>query len=164
MAADWINRRKEQAYKQEQDAKIEAAKDRLAAQVIKADGPVYWESLLPELNAQCVDMADLGYQAKAYFLDNPFNPREKTYRIDIQTKGHWPSDAHASLIYFAESDLIRVSSNIAKLSEIYLCATEHGIRAISNKDMAHMDVKKLAGYLLEGLVDTVEKERRSFHS
>lgn len=164
MAAEWINRRKEQADREKQDATVEAARDRLATQTIKVDGPVYWDSLLPELNGQCSDMDDLGYQAKAYFLDNPFNPKEKTYRIDIQTRGNWPSDAHASLIYFAESDLIRVSSNIAKLSEIYLCVTEHGIRAISNKDMTQMDVKKLAAYLLEGLVEAIEKERRSFRS
>ena len=122
---------------------------------------MYWDSLLPELTEQCDDLDDLGYQAKAYFLDNPYCPDEKTYRIDIQTKGNWPTDAHASLIYFTGSAEIRVSSNIRKLSEISLYATERGIRAVSNKEMTQMGVKELASYLLEGLVESIEKEKRS---
>jgi uncharacterized membrane protein (UPF0127 family) len=164
MAAEWINRRKEELKQKEQAAKISAAQDRLATETIRIDGPVYWDSLLPELNRQCSDMEDLGYQANAYSLDNPFCPEEKTYRIDVQTKGHWPFDAHASLIHFTGSSIVKVSSSIPKLTEIFLSVTERGIRAISNKDMSQMDVKALAAYLLEGLVETIEKERRTASS
>jgi hypothetical protein len=161
MAAEWINRRKTQLEQTKTDAAIEIARDRLAAQTIRADGPILWDYLLPELNQQGSDMEDLGYQAKAYSLDNPFLSEEKTYRIDVQSKGNWPVDAHASLIYFIGSSVIRVSSNIPKLTEISLCATERGIRAISNKGTSQMDVKALAAYLLEGLVEAIEKERKA---
>lgn len=161
MAAEWINRRKEQEQKDKQDAQLEDAKDQLAAQVVKTEGPLYWESLLPDLTEQCSDLDAIGYQAKAYSLENQFCVEQKTYQIDMQTKGHWPTDAHATLIYFTGSSEIRVTSNIRKLSEISLYATECGIRAVSNLDLKQMDAKGLASYLLEGLVETIEKEKRS---
>lgn len=159
MAADWIQKRKAASEQRKQETHLEDARDRLATQTIKVDGPVFWELLLPELNEQCADMEDIGFQAKAYSLDNPHYPDEKTYRIDVQTKGHWPCDAHASLIHFTGSSLIRVSSNIPKLTEITLCVTERGVRAISNKDTWPMDAIALAGYLLEGLVGAIEREK-----
>ena len=161
MAAEWINRRKAELDQKKQDAKIESARDRLATETTRINGPVYWDSLLPELNKQCGDMEELGYQAKAYPLDNPYCEGEKTYHIDVQTIGHFPCDAHAILIHFSGSSTIKVSSNIPKLTEISLCATERGIRANTNNDMSLMDVKALAAYLLEGLVEAIEKERRS---
>jgi hypothetical protein len=108
-------------------------------------------------------MEGIGYQAKAYFLDNPFLVEEKTYRIDVQTKGNWPLDAHASLIHFAGSSVIKVSSNIPKLTEISFCATDRGLRAVSDRDMLQMDVKALAAYLLEGLVNAIEKQKRALY-
>lgn len=161
MAAEWINRRKAKLGQDKQDANLEVARDRLATQTIQAEGPMFWDALLPELEKQCRDMEDIGFQAQAYFLDNQFCPEEKTYRIDVQTKGNWPFDAHVPLIYFSGSSIIKVASDIPKLTEISLCATERGIRAISNKDTHQMDVQALAAYLLEGLVEAIEKERRS---
>jgi hypothetical protein len=135
MAAEWINRRKAKSDQEKQDAEVSAARDRIATQTIRTDGPIFWDSILPELNEQCADMEGINFQAKAYSYDNPYCLEEKTYRIDVQTKGHWPLDAHASLIHFTGSSLIRVSSDIPKLTEISLCVTERGIRAVSNKDM-----------------------------
>jgi hypothetical protein len=161
MAAEWINRRKLHEEQEKRDAQLEAAKDQLAAQAVKTEGPLYWESLLPELSQQCEDLDVIEIQAKAYSLENQFCPEQKTYQVDMQTKGHWPTDAHATLIYFTGSSEIRVTSNIRKLSEISLYATEHGIRAVSNLDLKQMDVKGLASYLLEGLVEAIDKEKRS---
>jgi hypothetical protein len=160
MAADWINRRREKLEQDRQDAALEAAKERLTTLAIRADVPIFWASLLPELNEQCGDLDEIGFKAEAYPLDNPFHTDEKTYRISVQTKGHWPVDAHASLIHFTGSSVIRVSSNIPKLTEISLYVTERGIMAVSNKELRQMDVKGLAAYLLEGLVEAIEKERR----
>lgn len=159
MAAEWINKRRAESEQKKQDANVEAARDRLATQTIRTDGPIYWDSLLSRLNEQCDDMDEIGFQARAYPLDNPYCPEENTYRIDVQTKGHWPQDAHASLTYFTGSTLIRVSSDIRKLAEITLCVTERGIRAISDRDMSQMDVESLAAYLLNGLVEVIEKEK-----
>lgn len=161
MAAEWINRRKAQLDQEKHDAKIEAALDRLAAQTIATDGPPFWESLLPELDEQCADIDDIGFQGKSYPLDNPYCPEQKSYRIDVQKKGHFPFSAFALLVHTIGSSTINVTGNIPKLTEISLCATERGIKAISNKDMRQMDVKELAEYLLTGLVDTIEKERRA---
>lgn len=159
MAAEWINRRKDEAEKKKHDLYLEVAKEGLARQAIKTSGPVFWDSLLRELNTQCADMEDIGFQAMAYSLDNPYCLEEKTYRIDVQTKGHWPRDAHASLIYFTGSSLIRATSDIRKLTEISLSVTERGIRAVSNLELRQMDAEELASFLLKELVEAIEKRK-----
>lgn len=161
MAAEWINKRRAQLERAQQEAKSKAVLDRLAMRAIGTDGPLFVESLLPEFRKQCADMDDIGFQAQAYSLDNPYCPEQKTYRIDVQTKGHFVHSAFALLVHTIGSSTINVTGSIPKLTEISLSVTERGIKAISNKDMRQMDVEELAGYLLEGLVAAIEKARKA---
>ena len=87
MAAEWINRRKEQEQKDKQDAQLEDAKDQLAAQVVKTEGPLYWESLLPDLTEQCSDLDAIGYQAKATPSKINFVSSRKRTRSTCKPKG-----------------------------------------------------------------------------
>jgi len=161
MAAEWIKRRKAQMELDARDANIREGQERLASQTIVTDGPVFWDAVLPELNEQCADMEDLGFQARAYTQPNPYCLTERTYRIDVQTKGHFPIDAFIQLIHFAGSSTIKVTGSIPKLTDISLCVTDRGIRAVSNKDMELMDPAGLAEYLLSGLVEAIERKKRT---
>jgi hypothetical protein len=157
MVPGWLNKRKAKLEQDATEKKLKDARESLATKIIRDSGVVYFGDLLKELKDQCENLPEVGFKGVAYDLPNPHNPLELCTRIDVEAKKTWPESAFALLLYSAGTSIVRVSGEIPKLREFSFYIFGEDVKASPNHSMSHMNPSQCAEYLLESLLDVIER-------